>query len=530
MQLNSKEKCDSSLRVERMQIESIENHLLSRVVNPALKTMISKFDIECEKDGSLMVNALRQFLGDDLKLCHRCSKLSNRVVKPFYEAGSRIMRTDRNFMKERFLDPKYGEAWLRGFALMMKGIEKYGVRIPFTPGGPFEVVWNFTYTCNLRCKHCYEDAGKHRYELTTEEAFLTLDKFSRIAFVGLPALSFSGGEPLMRKDFFEVAAYAGKKIPYISIATNGTLLTKDNVKQLKALDVDYVEVSLDGATERVHEGFRRVPGCFKKTMEGIENCIDEGLDTCIATTIQKENIGEVGKIIELVDKLGIRFMHFNYIPTGRAKAYVELDLTPKERLSILELIGRKIVDLSIRANEEEERLGKSSVRVDRFFSTCPQYASVVKRIAREKRQDFAVSAHYAAMKGVERIANFLGGCGAARLYMCLEPNGDIKPCVFFGTNRDTVRGNILWDDFESIWDYDEMFWKLRTRENLKSYEGRGSTVGCGSCEDKYICGGCRARSYSYFNGDVDGPDIGCVDNEELWEEVVGTLLKVPASS
>lgn len=505
-------------------IQSIENHLFSTIVNPTLKKAVSKFDVECEKDGSLMVNSLKQFLGQDLKLCERCSRLSAKVAMPFFLAGSKILHTDKKFMKDRFLDQRFGEAWLKGFSLMMKGIRKYGIQIPFTPGGPFEVVWNFTYVCNLRCKHCYEDAGGKKHELSTEEAILTIDKLSKIASVGLPALSFSGGEPLMRKDFFEVAAYSRKKIPYISIATNGTLLTKDNVRMIKDVGIEYVEISLDGATEAVHEEFRRVPGCFKKTMKGIQNSIDEGLDTCIATTIQKENIGEVEKIIELVDELGVRFMHFNYIPTGRAKAHLELDLTPKERLSILENIGRRIVDLSVKAEEEEAETKRSNTRVDRFFSTCPQYASIVKRIAKERGREFAVSAHYAALKGVENVANFLGGCGAGRLYICLEPNGDIKPCVFFPTNKNTVRGNILKDNLEELWDQDEMFWKLRTRENLRNYEMEGRLIGCGSCRDKYICGGCRARSYSYFNSDLDSPDIGCIDNKEIWKRIVRKLL------
>jgi len=508
--------------LREMHIEAIENRFLSTVVNPALRTVISKFDVECERDGSLMVNSLRQFLGYDVSLCGRCRDLSRKVAKPFYEAGSRIMRADKNFMKQHFLDPKYGDAWLKGFILMMKGIEKHGIRIPFTPAGPFEVVWNFTYLCNLKCKHCYQDAGKYRSELSTEEAFLVIDKLSRIASVGLPALSFSGGEPLMRKDFFTVAAYARKRIPFLSIATNGTLLTQDNVKRLKDLDIDYVEISLDGATKEVHERFRGVPGCFEKTMQGIKNSVNEGLDTCIATTIQKENLDEVEQILKLADDLDARFMHFNYIPTGRARNYVQLDLTPDERLHVLENIGRRIVDLSIKAKEEEEKYGKTTVRVDRFFSTCPQYASVVKRIAKNKKQEFAVSAHYAAMKGVENIANFLGGCGAARLYMCMEPNGDLKPCVFFPTNKDTVRGNILKDNFDRIWDHDQLFWKLRTRDDLKSYEVDGQSFGCGSCEDKYICGGCRARSYSYFAGDINCPDIGCVNNKQLWERFTKT--------
>ncbi|NIW14134.1 MAG: radical SAM protein, partial [Candidatus Thorarchaeota archaeon] len=110
--------------------------------------------------------------------------------------------------------------------------------------------------------------GYHRPELTTDQAYAAIDELSRVANVGLPSLSFSGGEPLVRKDFFEVMAYAKKKIPYVSVATNGTLLTKENVKKLKNVGVDYVEISLDGARNEVHDSFRGVIGCFEKTMDG----------------------------------------------------------------------------------------------------------------------------------------------------------------------------------------------------------------------------------------------------------------------
>ena len=509
------------------QKESLENTLFA-AINPFLRIVIKKFDVECTQDGSLLIKSLKRFLGEDVHLCGSCAMIDSRIANPFYQIGARIMRTEPRFMKDRFLDQEYGEAWLKGFALMMKGIEKYGIRIPFTPAGPFEIVWNFTYSCNLRCKHCYEDAGSHRPELTTDQAFATIDILSKIANIGLPALSFSGGEPLIREDFFEVAAYAKRKIPYITIATNGTLLTKDNVKKLKEVGVDYVEISLDGASREVHESFRRVPGCFEKTMEGIRNCLDENLDTCIAATAHKENLDEIPKTIELAQELGARFMHFNYIPTGRAKKHVGLDLTPKERLSLLETIGRKIVGLYLKAKEEEQRTGKTKIKTDSFFSTCPQFASVVKRLAEEEGHNFTVSAHYAAKKGVENVANFLGGCGTGRLYVGLEPNGDIKPCVFFPTNKDTTLGNILEDDFEEIWDNNNLLWKLRTREKLETYEINGRTVGCGKCQDKYICGGCRARAYSYFDGNINAPDIGCIDNEELWKKT--TKTSYPTSS
>jgi len=507
----------------RMHRESLENLVLAMTLNPLLKAMISRFDIDCAQDGNLLLNSLKEYLGQEVHLCDSCATLSRVVARPFYAVGTRALRADRGFLEKMFLNVDYGDAWLRGFGLMMKGIRKYGVQLPFTPAGPFEIVWNFTYSCNLRCKHCYENAGKKRPELTTEEAFETLDILSRTAGIGLPALSLSGGEPLMRKDFFEVAAYAKKKVPYISIATNATLVTKDTAKTLKDLGISYVEISLDGASKEVHEGFRRVPGCFDRTMQGIRNSVDVGLDTCIATTVQKENLNEVEKIVTTAEELGARFMHFNYIPTGRAKAFVELDLTPKERLGVLELMGHKILNLYLKSQEEEQNLGKSEVRVDRYFSTCPQYASVVRKLSREVGEKYTVTAHYGAMKGVESVANFLGGCGAGRLYMCLEPNGDMKPCVFFGTSNRTVLGNILKDDFERVWDKHPFLLALRSRERLENYNIDGQAVGCGQCEDRYICGGCRARAFSYFDGDLNAPDIGCIDNESLWERIMKSL-------
>lgn len=497
--------------------EGIEN-TLRLLANPFLQRLVAKIDVDCSVDGSLLANSLKSFLGEELRLCQNCRTLNRLLALPFYEASGRILRVDKQFMKNNFSNSEYGLAWLKGFELMMKGIKEYGIRIPFTPAGPFEVVWNFTYLCNLKCVHCYQDAGCYRPELTTNEAYAVVDVLSRISRVGIPALSFSGGEPLLRKDFLEVAAYAKKGIPFISLATNGTLLTRDNVKMLKGI-VDYIEISLDGSSKEVHESLRSVNGCFDKTMEGLHNCIDEGIDVCISTTVCKQNLCEVQQLIQLAEELGVRFMHFNYIPTGRAVRRPEYDLSPDERLLVLRSIARKLLDLHEKAREEERRTGKSSVVVGRFFSTCPQLASVTKEIAEERGSAVTISAHYAMMK-VNAVANFLGGCGAGRLYVALEPNGDIKPCVFFPPSKDMLLGNILRDDFEQIWRNNEVLWRLRTRENLRSYSINEQHTGCGSCVDRYICGGCRARAYYYFETDLNGPDIGCIRNRDLWNRVV----------
>jgi len=504
-----------------MHVDALENALFTAAVNPFLKGLISRFDIECPQDGSLLLNSLKDFLGEPVSLCSTCRDISHNIAKPFYEIGSRLLKVDKDFMRKQFIRDKYGGAWFKGFGLMMKGIKKYGIRIPFVPAGPFEVVWNFTYKCNLKCKHCYEDAGSEKLpELPTDEAKQVIDILSKIAGVGLPALSFSGGEPLARKDFFELAAYAKKHIPYISIASNGTLLTKDNAKKVKEAGVDYVEISIDGASPKVHDEFRGIPGAFERAIQGVKNCVEEGIDTCIATVLHKDNLAETEKIIQLAKDLGVRFMHFNYIPTGRAKMHVELDLTPDERLHVLQTIGKEIISLYLQAKEEELKKGTSNIKVDRFFSTCPQYASVTKELSQQIGQKFMVEAHYAAKKGVENVANFLGGCGAGRLYCAIEPNGDIKPCVFFPTNENTVLGNILKDDFEEIWDKNLLLRQLRIREDLETYIVDDKEVGCGNCPDKYICGGCRARAYSYFNGNVKAPDIGCVHNKLLWEKIM----------
>ena len=488
-------------------------------MNPFLKRIIKLMDRDCPKDGNLLLNSLRHFLGEPIPLCPTCKNISTKLSKHFYEIATTSLRMNKNFMQNQFLKDKFGESWFKGFGLIMKGAEKYGARIPFTPAGPLEIVWNITYQCNLKCKHCYENAGKKRPELSTEEAEQVLDKIAKLSGIGLPALSFSGGEPLARKDFFEIAAYAKKRVGYLSIASNGTLITRDHAKKIKDVGIDYVEISLDGATPAIHDSFRGIPGAFEKTMNGLNNCLEAELDTCIATVLYRDNVNELNKLIGLSKQLDTRFMHFNYIPTGRAKAHTELDLTPEQRYEVLETMGKEIVDLYIQKKEEEIRDGKSNIKVDKFFSTCPQYASVTKELSGRQGGKFMVEAHYAAKQGVENVANFLGGCGAGRLYCCLEPNGDIKPCVFFQTSKETVLGNMLKDNFEEIWDTNPLLWKLRTREDLEDCSINGNKLGCGQCPDKYICGGCRARAYSYFDGNVKMPDIGCIHNEPLWKIV-----------
>ncbi|MDI6904564.1 MAG: radical SAM protein [Candidatus Bathyarchaeia archaeon] len=149
----------------------------------------------------------------------------------------------------------------------MEGIAEFGIQTPQTTAAPFLVVWQFTNAYNLRCKHFYASAISETMpdELTTEEA---KDLIDELADCGVVAIAFSGGEPLIRKDFFEIANYAKERDFYVSVATNGTLITPSIGKKLKSC-VDYVEISLDGLKE-THEKFRGISGVFDKTINGIK--------------------------------------------------------------------------------------------------------------------------------------------------------------------------------------------------------------------------------------------------------------------
>jgi radical SAM protein with 4Fe4S-binding SPASM domain len=108
---------------------------------------------------------------------------------------------------------------------------------------------------------------------------------------------------------------------------------------------------------------------------------------------------------------------------------------------------------------------------------------------------------------IKQLADFIGGCGAGRFYMSVEPNGDLYPCVFFPHNQDVRLGNLMEDNLDIVWKNNQLLNILRNKEILEGH--------CGECDSHNICGGCRARAYNYFN-DVLAPDPGCVNNSREW--------------
>lgn len=262
--------------------------------NPFFRIILRWISRRTEK-GSRLESVLKKYVGEQEQLSFQ-EKLAYPVVKLALEKGSESFGVSREQMKASLKDPLIR----RSIINVLEGIGYFGIQRPQTTAAPFLIVWNFTKQCNLRCKHCYENAGPKPApdELTTEEAKRAIDEFAN---AGVVALSFSGGEPLARKDFLEVAKYAAEREFYVSVASNGTLITEKVAQKMKEVGVQYVEISLDGF-EKTHDEFRGIPGAWRRAVEGIKNCVDAGLDTGVAITATRYNLKEIPKLAEFVEE------------------------------------------------------------------------------------------------------------------------------------------------------------------------------------------------------------------------------------
>jgi len=447
----------------------------------------------CPFNGTTEIeHALAIYSGQSHSAGISCAMYSS-LISAILRASSSIFDVNPEELKDYLKD----KTTRRGLVSVLRGIANYGITKPQILDAPFLVVWNYTNACNLKCKHCYQNAGKQTSdELTLKQKLKVVDELDE---AGIVALAFSGGEPLIKRDFFEVAKRVNERGIFIAIATNGTLITKDMARKLKEVGVGYIEVSLDSTNPKVHDEFRGVPGAFERTIKGIKNCVAEGLYTCIATTFTKINLNEELPIVELGKKLGVkRCLFFNFIPEGRGQDIVQFDPTPEEREKFLQTMVYRSLEGGIEV-----------------LSTAPQLARVALQISEGKV--VAPTHFYAgeAVKGLDILAEFIGGCGAGRLYCAIQPNGDVSPCVFMHSK---IVGNILREPFLEIWRNNKELRMLRDRDLLKG--------NCGKCSYKYICGGCRARALAY-TGDLMGPDPGCINNIEYYERFVKELAAKP---
>jgi len=184
------------------------------------------------------------------------------------------------------------------------------------PPGPV-VIWNLIRRCNLTCKHCYSISADTDFkgELSTNEVFAVMDDLKAFR---VPVLILSGGEPLMRRDIFDIARRSKAMGFYTALSSNGTLIDDTNIDAIADIGFDYVGISLDGIAE-THDRFRRKEGAFAASMRGIRLCQERGLKVGIRYTMTEDNAHNLQPLLDLVRAEGIPrfyFSHLNYAGRG----------------------------------------------------------------------------------------------------------------------------------------------------------------------------------------------------------------------
>jgi radical SAM protein with 4Fe4S-binding SPASM domain len=443
----------------------------------------------CAEDKQAIYEALSLYSGqNDLNLLKKIKLLP---ICAFVELGRLSFHVDKSKMQNFFRQ----QVTRRGLSNIVKSVAEYGISKPLKLQAPFLVVWNYTDACNLHCKHCYQDAGRMSSDELGLEARLNI--VDQLVDNDVVAIAFSGGEALLRNDFWEVARHASRKGLHLSLATNGTLLTQDVVSRLTDVGIEYFEISLDSIEPSKHDAFRGVSGAWERTVAGIQNVVaQEGAYSCIANTITNENCHELDDLISFSRKLGVdRTLIFNFVPVGRGSDIIDVDLPPDVREDVLQQMYRHL-------SGQDEKF--------EIFTTAPQFS----RVCMMNSQTGVISLAHVGAAGfsdkVGLLAEYIGGCGAGRMYSAIQPNGIVTPCVFLPIPVGDLRSELFID----IWKNAEVMQSLRVRHDLKGH--------CGSCDYRNICGGCRARAYAYFN-DIKAPDIGCINNVQAYNELKNKL-------
>ncbi len=348
------------------------------------------------------------------------------------------------------------------------------------------VVWNSTKTCNLHCVHCYMDSNSEKYvgELSTEEAKKFIDD---LADFRVPVLLFSGGEPLIRHDFFELAEYAASKGIRPTLSTNGTLITREAAKKIKEIGVGYVGISLDGLRE-VNDRFRGKTGAFQAAMEGIQNCVAVGQRVGLRFTINRHNFEELDNIFDFIEEEKIdRVCFYHLVYSGRGQEMMDEDISPEESREAMDIIIRRTMDFEVRG------LKKEILTVDNHCDGVYLYLQTLKKNPLK----------------AEKIKNLIGLNGGNRSGIAfgeVDPWGYVHPDQFtqhitFGNVRERKFGDI-WTDMSH-----PILAGLRNRKPL--LRGR-----CSKCRYLSFCNGNFRTRAEAVTGDIWESDPACYLTDE----------------
>jgi heme b synthase len=321
------------------------------------------------------------------------------------------------------------------------------------------VAWELTRRCNLNCVHCRaaSERGPYPGELDTGKCLEILDQ---IASMGKPIIILTGGEPLLKKDIFELANHGTQLGLRMVMATNGLLITPEIAEMIRSSGIKRVSISLDGASAKEHDQFRKVPGAFKGSLEGIAVLKKAGIEYQINTTVTRHNVHQVKELLDMAVELGAVAHHlFLLVPTGRAKDMINQEIDAREYEKLLHWFYnmRENVALHLKA-------------------TCaPHYYRILRQEARAKGEKVDYETY-----GLDAVTR---GCLGGISFCFISHVGVVQPCGYL----ELPCGDLKRSSFEAIWQNSKIFKELR---DFSAYKGK-----CGQCEYLNFCGGCRARAF-----------------------------------
>ncbi len=347
----------------------------------------------------------------------------------------------------------------RVYECMEWSMREWGYADPFI--APLKVTYEITQACNLHCVHCSSRAEtKAQDELSTEEAKNIIDQLDTMR---APMLGFSGGEPLLREDLFDLMRYALSKGILVTLATNGLLMDEEKAHTLKKMGVYRIQVSLDGP-EPIHERIRRREGSFLRTCQAIQYMVQAGLKVVVTPTITTVNYTEVPALLELACKLGVDSFSINdLIPVGRGKE-IEVLAVSQEHYNALDTFFTQ---------ERKRRKGTIDLK---WAAVSPRTVKVTKSPIRMTK------------------------CRGAFTMFNISWSGHMEPCNLLHLKAGDLRESTI----KEVLLHSPLMRELRDRNNLKGV--------CGLCFYKWYCGGCRARAFgytgSYMEADPRCPGLG----------------------
>jgi radical SAM protein with 4Fe4S-binding SPASM domain len=349
------------------------------------------------------------------------------------------------------------------------------------------VVWNLTRTCNLKCVHCYTDSDAVKYpdELDTEQCKAVLRD---LAAFKVPAVLFSGGEPLARKDLFELATYARSLDLHVVASTNGTLITRQVAEEFKRIGFAYVGISLDSANAATHDEFRGVKGAFERTMKGFRNCVEVGQKVGLRLTLTQHTAQSLDKIFDFIEAQGIdRACFYHLCPSGRGKNLMAL--SPEQSRLAVDTIITRTADLLNRGKRVEV------LTVDNACDGPYLHLRMLKE------------SHPRAQQVLEMIqwnggARYSSGVGISNI----DFHGNVHADQF---SMFRSFGNVKQRPFSEIWQDTSNPIMAGLKDRLPKLEGR-----CGACRFKEVCGGSLRARAEVTTGNPWAPDPLCYLTDE----------------